>query len=116
MCSENNITAKRKIYLVSDYSRVNLDISTGGDGPNPRQNSNINTVNLIWLLSRKLKQGPDGDISFYALKYIELPNNKVSGSNPDEVDFSIYLSFQPHYGPGVDSASNRNEYQEYFWG
>ena len=20
----------------------------------------------------------------------------------------------PHYGPGVDSASNRNEYQEYF--
>jgi len=26
-------------------------------------------------------------------------------------------SFRPHYGPGVDSASNRNEYQEYFlWG
>ena len=23
-------------------------------------------------------------------------------------------SFRPHYGPGVDSASNRNEYQEYF--
>ena len=23
------------------------------------------------------------------------------------------LSFWPHYGPGVDSASNRNEYQEY---
>jgi hypothetical protein len=30
--------------------------------------------------------------------------------------FSIYLIFQPHYGPGVDSASNRNENQEYFWG
>jgi hypothetical protein len=27
-----------------------------------------------------------------------------------------FLSFQPHYGPGVDSASNRNEYQEPFWG
>jgi hypothetical protein len=26
-------------------------------------------------------------------------------------------SFRPHYGPEVDSASNRNEYQEYFlWG
>jgi len=25
-------------------------------------------------------------------------------------------SFQSHYGPGVDSASNRNEYQEYFQG
>jgi hypothetical protein len=26
-----------------------------------------------------------------------------------------FLSFQPHYGPGVDSASNRNEYQESSW-
>jgi hypothetical protein len=25
-------------------------------------------------------------------------------------------SFEPHYGPGVDSAFNRNEYQEYFLG
>jgi hypothetical protein len=28
----------------------------------------------------------------------------------------IFSSFQPHYGPGVDSASNRNEYQESSWG
>jgi len=26
------------------------------------------------------------------------------------------ISFQSHYGPGVDSASNRNEYQENFLG
>jgi hypothetical protein len=25
------------------------------------------------------------------------------------------IDFQPHYGPGVDSASNRNEYQESSW-
>jgi len=25
-------------------------------------------------------------------------------------------SFRPHFGPGVDSASNRNGYQEYFLG
>jgi hypothetical protein len=25
-------------------------------------------------------------------------------------------SFQPHYGPGFDSVSNRNEYQEDSWG
>jgi hypothetical protein len=25
-------------------------------------------------------------------------------------------AFWSHYGPGVDSASNRNEYQEYFLG
>jgi hypothetical protein len=33
---------------------------------------------------------------------------------PDKVDF--FQSFQQHYGPGVDSASNRNEYQESSWG
>jgi len=33
------------------------------------------------------------------------------------LEFFIYIkSFRPHYGPGVDSASNRNEYQEYFLG
>ena len=26
------------------------------------------------------------------------------------------LPFRSHYGPGVDSASNRSEYQEYFLG
>jgi len=25
-------------------------------------------------------------------------------------------SFRSHYGPGIDSASNRNEYREYFLG
>jgi hypothetical protein len=31
------------------------------------------------------------------------------------LNFSIYLTFQPRYGPGVDSAANRNEYQESSW-
>ena len=31
-------------------------------------------------------------------------------------NFLLTYSFRPHYGPGVDSASNRNEYQEYFLG
>ena len=30
--------------------------------------------------------------------------------------FDDIKSFRSHYGPGVDSASNRNEYQEYFLG
>ena len=29
-------------------------------------------------------------------------------------NFSLTLPFRSHYGPGVDLASNRNEYQEYF--
>jgi hypothetical protein len=32
------------------------------------------------------------------------------------LDFSIDLILPPHYGPGVDSASNRSEYQESSWG
>jgi len=32
------------------------------------------------------------------------------------LNFSLTLSFRPHYGPGVDSAPNRNEYQEHFLG
>ena len=31
-------------------------------------------------------------------------------------NFLLTSSFRPHYGPGVDSASNRIEYQEYFLG
>jgi hypothetical protein len=31
-------------------------------------------------------------------------------------NFSLTLSFRQHYGPGVNSASNENEYQEYFLG
>ena len=45
-------------------------------------------------------------------------NRKVAGSIPASVSgfFSDIKSFRSHYGPGVDSASNRNEYQEYFLG
>jgi hypothetical protein len=32
------------------------------------------------------------------------------------ISYFSKVSFQPHYGPGVDSASNRNEYQEFSWG
>jgi hypothetical protein len=39
------------------------------------------------------------------------------GLIPDEITgfFAIDLSFQPHYGPEVNAASNRNEYQESSW-
>jgi hypothetical protein len=45
-------------------------------------------------------------------------NRKVAGSIPAGViGFFIGIkSFQSHCGPGVDSASNKNEYQEYFLG
>ena len=45
-------------------------------------------------------------------------NRKVAGSIPADVSgfFIDIKSFRSHYGPGVDSASNRNEYQEHFLG
>ena len=45
-------------------------------------------------------------------------NRKVAGSIPAGVSgfFIDIKSFRSHYGPGVDSACNRNEYQEDFLG
>ena len=45
-------------------------------------------------------------------------NRKVAGSIPAGVTgiFIDVKSFRSHYGPGVDSVSNRNEYQEHFLG
>ena len=42
-------------------------------------------------------------------------NRKVAGSIPLEFFIDI-KSFRSHYGPGVDSAANINECQEYFLG
>jgi len=45
-------------------------------------------------------------------------NRKAAGSIPAGVSgfFIDVKSFRSHYGPGVDSASNRSEYQEHFLG
>ena len=45
-------------------------------------------------------------------------NRKVAGSIPAGVSgfFIDIKSFRSHHGPGFDSASNRNEFREYFLG
>jgi hypothetical protein len=45
-------------------------------------------------------------------------SRKVAGPISKEVIifFQFTKSFQLHYGPGFDSASNSNEYEEYSWG
>ena len=44
-------------------------------------------------------------------------SRKVEGSIPNgHWDLSLTQSFKPHFGPEVDSASNRNKYQDYFLG
>jgi hypothetical protein len=34
----------------------------------------------------------------------------------DNLIFQLAQSFQPHYGPGIDATSNRNEYHKSSWG
>ena len=45
-------------------------------------------------------------------------NRKVADLIPGSVSgfFIDIKSFRSHYGPGIDSASNRNDYQEHFLG
>ena len=45
--------------------------------------------------------------------------NVVSGCRLKLVSLEFFIdikSFRSHYGPGVDSTSNRNKYQEHFLG
>jgi len=46
---------------------------------------------------------------------VEALRNKLEGCGLDS-NFSLTQSFWLHYGPGVNSAYDRNEYQEYFLG
>ena len=49
-----------------------------------------------------------------ALRY--KPEGRGFDSRRCHSNFSLTYSSRPYYGSGVDSASNRNEYQEYFLG
>ena len=58
--------------------------------------------------------GAHGGIVVKALCYI--PAGRGFDSRRCHWNSSVTWSFWPHYGPGVDSACNRNEYQVYFLG
>ena len=63
--------------------------------------------NILSKLGRAVAQLVD------ALRY--KPEGRGFDSRWCHWNFSLAESFRPHYGPGVDSATNRNEYQEYSW-
>jgi hypothetical protein len=58
--------------------------------------------------------GARGGAVVEALRY--KPEGRGIDSRWCHWNFSLTYSFRPHYGHGVDSASNRNEYQECFLG
>ena len=59
-----------------------------------------------------LMQGARGGVVVKALRY--KPAGRGLDSRLCHWNFSVTWSFRSHNGPGVDSASNRNEYQVHF--
>jgi len=66
-------------------------------------------ISFVCLHLLKLLIGDRGN------KVVKVQWYKSEGRWSLEIFIDI-KSFRSHYGPGVDSASNRNEYQEYFLG
>ena len=87
--------------------------------PNSRKKNHCSSTVIIGFfidnISRYLKVRGTAVVQW--LRY-RATNRKVAGSIPAGVSgfFIDIKSLRSHYGPGVDSASNRNEYQEYFLG
>jgi len=65
---------------------------------------------------------PPGDnpvaVNKYIISYIfAIIDSFVVTAEDHEVDSRrFFIDFQPHYGTGIDAASNRNEHQGYFLG
>ena len=73
---------------------------------------------LAWSLSHFFVLQNTAGTTLKSYRFFQYINRKDTGSIPAGViEFFIDIkSFRSHYGPGVDSASNRNEYREYFLG
>jgi len=75
---------------------------------------------LILKVSSKVKNTLHSQLRTAVAQWLRClaTNRKDAGSISAGVTgfFIDIKSFRSHYGPGVDSASNRNEYQEYFLG
>jgi len=71
-------------------------------------------IHILFTLCAKIKKNNSGAKRLRCCA----TNRKVAGSIPTAVSgfFIDKISFRLHYGLGVDSASNRNEYQGYFLG
>ena len=65
----------------------------------------------MWLFSRNSFDTPALIWGTVVKTVLQIRSQLVS------LEFFIDInSFRSHYGPGVDSASNRNEYQKHFLG
>jgi hypothetical protein len=74
-----------------------------------RSESHGTHEHILQLLCLRL--GERGSVVVMLLCY-NATNRKVAGSKPDGVNVRIYLILPVELGPGVYSASKRNEYQK----
>jgi len=95
------------IELPAKYQEFSLTV------PGTAVNISITHCNI-----KELRTVPIENIYKYVFRMVEelryRPEDREFYSRLDHWDFSLAKFFQPHYSPGVDSASNRNEYQKYF--
>jgi hypothetical protein len=77
-------------------------------------NGNNSNVNVTLITGKKYNSVGAGRGS----TVVKILHYKPEGRYFDHIwchgNFHWHKSFWSHYGPGVDSASNRSEYREYF--
>jgi hypothetical protein len=82
---------------------------------NPEGGDSIWELNVFMYVSKHSgSPGARGGAMVEALRY--KPKGRGIDSRWCHWNFSLTQSFRSHYGPGVDSTSNINDYQKYFLG
>ena len=98
-------------YLTKEQYRFRTELTTENATYN-LPNEILNVLNNKWIVEvifcnlQKDFISVDHDILLSKLAYCEITR----------IHNAFYKSYLHSYGPGVDSASNRNEYQEDFLG
>ena len=91
-----------------------------GDVHSATSRSDVNTVWSLPLYGQGMLLSYDIYWGHAVAQLVEALRYKLEGrgfnSRCCHWMFSLTHSFRPHCGPGVDSASNRNAYQQYFLG
>ena len=106
------VTKLRVLFPVTGLKTSSLLVVVRNEGPNP-----VSELSKVrgWIRTQYKQQ-----FHTAVAQWIRCcaTNRKVAGSIPASVsEFFIDIkSFRSHYGREVESASNRNEYQEYFLG
>jgi hypothetical protein len=107
--SSTRTTALGSTQSLTEMSTRNLPGEVKG-GRRVRLTTSLPSVSRLfrkcWILDVSQPYGPSWCVTGIALPF------------PDEAigSFQLTQSFQPHYGPEVDWAANRNKYQEFSWG